>query len=110
MAMIGGCPVPQPPLVDDADLSRALRAGDSAEEQAEVSRLRGVAEAVVTAYLGGAENCPIAIQSEAIIRVAAYLYDQPNAGRHLAFANAGRNSGAWSLLAPFRDHRAGAIE
>ena len=35
------------------------------------------------------------------------MFDQPNAGRALSFANAGRNSGAWAILLPFRVHRAG---
>ena len=92
-----------------ADLTRALRAGTSADEQAEVTRLLGVAQAVVTQYIRGAP-CPDAIADEATVRVAAYLYDQPTAARNLSFANAGRNSGAWSLLAPHRIQRAGSIE
>ena len=42
------------------------------------------------------------------MRLAGYLFDQPNAGRGLPFANAGRNSGAWAILLPFRVHRAGS--
>ena len=95
--------------VTDAILTRALRAGLSDDEQAEISRLRGVAEAVVGRYLWGAA-CPDAIEDEAVIRVAAYLYDQPTASRTNSFANALRNSGAVSMLAPFRIQRAGSIE
>ena len=95
--------------VTDAILSRSLRAGTSAEEQAEVSRLRGVAEALVAQYLRGAA-CPDAIQDEAVIRTAAYLYDQPTVSRSLAFANALRNSGAVAMLAPHRIQRAGSVE
>ena len=33
------------------------------------------------------------------IRLAGYLFDQPNAGRGVkSFANAGRNSGAWAIF------------
>ena len=49
-----------------------------------------------------------AIVNEAAIRLAGYLFDQPNAGRGLSYANAGRNSGAWAILLPFRVHRAGS--
>ena len=92
-----------------ADLSRALRAGDDAESQAEIGRLLGVAEALIKRHLRGAD-CPVEIRGEAVIRVASYLFDQPTAGRTVSFANAMRNSGAAALIAPFRVHRAGSVE
>ena len=58
------------------------------------------------AYDGRAGNDCV---NEAAIRLAGYLFDQPNAGRGLSFANAGRNSGAWAILLPFRVHRAGSF-
>ena len=91
-----------------AELSAAIRLGDSAEEVAEATRLLAFTTEAISRHLGDAyEGAPEAIVNEAAIRLAGYLFDQPNAGRGLAFANAGRNSGAWTMLLPYRVHRAG---
>ena len=87
-----------------AELSAAMRLGDSAEETAEATRLLAFATEAVTKH---ASEAPDATQNEAVIRMAAYLFDQPNAGRGTGYANAGRNSGAWAILLPYRIHRAG---
>ena len=92
----------------DAILARAMRIGNTPEEMAEVARLRTFAETSVTRHLNGAD-CPEEIQDEAAIRLAAYLYDQPNAGRGMGFSNSMRNSGAASILLPWRVHRAGSV-
>ena len=90
------------------ELSSAVRLGDSAEEVAESTRLLAFATEAISRHLGDAyEGAPEAVVNEAAIRLAGYLYDQPNAGRGLAFANAGRNSGCWTMLLPYRVHRAG---
>ena len=93
-----------------AELSAAVRLGDSAEENAEATRLLAYAIEAITRHLGTTayEAAPEVIVNEAAIRLAGYLFDQPNAGRGLSFANAGRNSGAWAILLPFRVHRAGS--
>ena len=92
-----------------AELSAAIRLGDSAEEVAEATRLLTYVTAAITQHLGDAyEDAPEAIVNEAAIRLAGYLFDMPNAGRGLSYANAGRNSGAWAVLLPFRVHRAGS--
>ena len=92
-----------------AELSAAIRLGDSTEETAESTRLLGYVTAAITQHLGTSyEDAPEAIVNEAAIRLAGYLFDQPNAGRGLSYANAGRNSGAWAILLPFRVHRAGS--
>ena len=92
-----------------AQLSAALRLGDSAEEVAEATRLLAYVTEAISRHLGDAyEDAPEAVVDEAGIRLAGYLFDQPNAGRGLSFANAGRNSGAWAILLPFRVHRAGS--
>ena len=92
-----------------AQLSAAIRLGDSAEEVAESTRLLAFATEAISRHLGDAyEGAPEAIVNEAAIRLAGYLFDMPNAGRGLSFANAGRNSGAWAILLPFRVHRAGS--
>ena len=90
-------------------LSAALRLGDSAEEVAEATRLLAYVTEAITRHLADAyDTAPAAIVNEAAIRLAGYLFDQPNAGRGLSYANAGRNSGAWAILLPFRVHRAGS--
>ena len=91
------------------ELSAAIRLGDSAEEVAEATRLLAYVTEAITRHLGAAyEAAPEMIVNEAAIRLAGYLFDQPNAGRGLSFANAGRNSGAWTMLLPYRVHRAGS--
>ena len=88
-----------------AAFAGALRLGDSAEEQAEAVRLLAYATEAVEKH---APSAPSATQSEAAIRLGAYLFDQPNAGRGLSYANALRNSGAAMILLPYRIHRAGS--
>ena len=91
------------------ELSSAIRLGDSAEEVAESTRLLAYVTAAISTHLADAyEDAPEAVVNEAGIRLAGYLFDQPNAGRGLSFANAGRNSGAWTMLLPYRVHRAGS--
>ena len=60
-----------------------------------LARLMGVAEAHIMLL---APDAPEAIQDEATIRLAAYLYDVPNAGRRDSFSNSYVNSGAAALL------------
>ena len=95
--------------LDVAGLRGALRLGDSAEETAEATRLLAHATEAISRHLGNAyADTPEAVVNEGAVRLAAYLYDQPTAGRGVAYANAGRNSGAWSMLLPYRIHRAGS--
>ena len=88
-----------------AQLAAAMRVGDSAEELAEVTRLLAYASEAVIRH---APDAPDTAHDESAIRLAAYLFDQPNAGRGVSYAHAGRNSGAWALLLPWRVHRAGS--
>ena len=90
-------------------LTRAVRAGTDTDTQAELTRLLGVAQAIVGAYIGTA-TVPDAVKDEATIRVVGFLFDAPMAGRSTLYANALRSSGALGLLAPYRVHRAGSIE
>ena len=87
-----------------AQLAAALRLGDSTEETNEATRLLAYATEAVAKYA----DAPAATANEAAIRLASYLFDQPNAGRGVAFANALRNSGAAAILLPYRSHRAGS--
>ena len=87
-----------------AELVAALRLGDTDEELVEATRLLAYcAEAVVK----HAPNAPDVAHNEAARRLAGYLFDQPEAGRGMAYANALRNSGAARMLLPYRVHRAG---
>ena len=92
--------------VNVEQLAVAIRAGSSAEELAILTRLLAVAQATVSRH---APEAPEAVQDEAAIRIAGYLFDAPNAGRGIAYGHALRNSGAASLLLPWRVHRAGSI-
>lgn len=91
-----------------AQLASAVRVGDTAEETAEVTRLRTYAITEIGRYLGDAfEDAPDEVVNEATVRLVAYLYDQPTTARGAAFANAMRNSGAGRMLLGYRVHRAG---
>lgn len=87
-----------------AELAAALRVGDTEEETAEAGRLLAYASEAVTKH---APAAPDVAHNEAAIRLAGYLFDQPNAGRGEGYANALRNSGAQAMLLPWRVHRAG---
>ena len=87
-----------------AELLAAMRLGSSAEETAQAIRLLGYSTAAIEKH---APDAPAAIQNEAVVRLAGYLFEQPYAGQGLAFANSLRNSGASSMLLPYRVHRAG---
>lgn len=95
-------------------LASALRVGSTEAETAEMTRLLTYTFSAVERHLGGesaydevADVYP-EIVDEAQIRLAAYLYDSPNASRGTAYAAAMRNSGAAAILLPFRIQRAGS--
>ena len=85
-----------------AQLANALRVGDTTEETEILNRLLEVGSSLVATYAPGA---PDGISNEAVVRVAGYLFDQPNAGRNTQYANALRGSGAQALLAHYRVQR-----
>ena len=85
-------------------LAAALRLGDSAEETAEVTRLLAYVSEAIPQH---APDAPNVAHNEAARRLAGYLFDQPEASRSDAYANALRNSGAARMLLPYRIHRAG---
>ena len=89
-----------------SELLAALRMGGSAEETAEATRLLAYATGAVVRH---APDAPDAAHNEAVIRVSGYLFDQPFATRDSAYSNALRNSGAASMLLPYRVHRAGSV-
>ena len=87
-----------------AELRAALRLGDSAEETAEVTRLLAYATEAIEQHAPAASETSM---NESVRRLAGYLFDQPEAGRGDAYANAMRSSGAARMLLPYRIHRAG---
>ena len=90
-----------------AELAAAIRLGSSTEETAQATRLLALATQVVTKH---AANAPDAVQNEAAIRVAGYLFDAPQAAQGAGYADILRNSGAAALLLPYRVHRAGSTK
>ena len=86
------------------ELRAALRLNDTAEETAEVTRLLAYCTEAVTQHAPDASETAM---NEAVRRLAGYLFDQPEAGRGMAYANAMRSSGAARMLLPYRIHRAG---
>ena len=86
--------------IDAAGLVAALRLGDSAEELAEVTRILAYA---TEAAVNHAPDAPDVAHNEAGRRLAGYLFDQPEAGRSDAYANALRNSGAARMYHPGAD-------
>ena len=91
--------------ISAADLAAALRLGSSAEELAQVTRLLAYACEAVKKH---SPLAPKAVATEAVIRVAGYLYDAPTAARGAGYAAVLRNSGAAGMLLPYRVHRAGS--
>ena len=89
-------------------LRGAVRAGGSQLETDQLERLRTYATLAIDRYLGTASVNP-AVKLEAMIRLVAYLYDQPTVSGGTRFSAAFRNSGAAVMLAPYRVHRAVAV-
>ena len=88
-----------------AELVAALRLLGTDEETAQATRLLAYASERVSKH---APDAPDVTQNEAVIRLAGYLFDMPFAPAGARYANALRNSGAGSMLLPYRIHRAGS--
>ena len=94
-------------LVSVSALAAAIRVnGDDPNYASILSRLSGVGSAVVAMY---APDAPLAIRQEAVIRVAAYLFDQPESPAGAGYISAWRNSGAAALISPWVRRAAVAI-
>ena len=98
--------------ITDIELAAALRLGDGttaleAPTAAIVGRLLGVGTAIVGEYVPELDNSHV--ENEAVVRIAAFLYDN-NPARNRRFADVLANSGAISILQPFRVQRAVALE
>ena len=95
-------------VISVEDLTGALRLGDSAAEEKQVTRLLAYGILTVEQHLRGA-TVSDAVKNEAIIRLAGYLYDAPTASAGQGFANALQNSGAASILFPYLSHHVGIL-
>jgi len=92
-------------------LKAAMRLGPTAEETTRATELLEVATQLIRDHLRDAyDDAPASLCSEAAIRIASYLYDQPHVARGPGLANAGRNSGAWRLLLRYRLIGAGSTK
>ena len=92
-------------------LAGGLRIGDGVAAPPEpilgvLTRLLAVCRETVDKR---APAAPETVRDEAVIRMAGYLYDAPEAAAGDRFASAFRNSGAYALIAPWAARRAGAI-
>ena len=87
------------------ELLQALRLGSSDAKTAQATRLLAYATRAVEKHVA---ICPDEIHNESVIRLAGYMFDQPFSSRGALFSNAMRNSGAGSIMAPYRIHRAGS--
>ena len=96
--------------LSNSALLSALRLSDTTEENAEATRLLAFATETISTYLGDTyAGAPSAVLNEAAIRLCGYIFDVPYASRGAAFANALRNSGAGSMLLPYKVHRGGLV-
>lgn len=95
------------PIVTVAELASAVRvdANDS-DFSSILTRLAGVGSELAELY---APDAPPSIRQEAVIRVSAYLFDQPESPPGTRYAAAWRNSGAAALVAPWVGRRAVAV-
>lgn len=86
-------------VITVAEFAAALRLSDDAAELAEATRLLQYA---TVAVVERAPNAPDVVHSEACIRLGAFMFDRPNADRRAGWSNAIRQSGAGSILQPYR--------
>ena len=92
------------------ELLSALRMGSTPEETAEATRLLGYATEAISRHLGSAYgSTPESVVGEAAIRLSGYLFDQPYASRGTGHAASLANSGAGSILLPYKIARAGSV-
>ena len=87
-----------------AELSAALKLGDSPEELEQVTRLLAYVSEAIERHC---PECPEATASMAAIVLGAYLWDRPTSSKGISYSNALKFSGAVSILLPWRVHRIG---
>ena len=85
-----------------AQLREAIRAGTSARETAELTRILTFSEGFVGRY---APDAPEAVRDEAAISLAGYIFDSPTAAGMARHANLFLNSRAQSILSSYKARR-----
>ena len=95
--------------ITPADLGAALRIDLPADSDLSglIDRLIGASVQVCARFVGS--NAPNEVADEAVVRLAGYIFDSPEAPMGTGFAGAFRNSGAMALLSPWKKRRAGAL-
>ena len=97
-----------PVNVTVTEVLAAIKAGDSTQETAAVTRLLAVATELVNKHCPGA---PQAIQDQCAILFVGYVYDAPASSPYRSdFSTAWRNSGAANLCLPWRIHSAKSVK
>ena len=93
-----------------AEIAAAIRVDDSAEETAEVSRIRDYAVVAISQHLGDAyADAPVAVVNMAATLLCGWLYDKPTTTGGFSFANAIKFSGAIRVLFPYKAHSVGLV-
>ena len=93
-----------------AEIAAAIRVNDSAEETAEVSRIRDYAIVAISQHLGPAyADAPEVVVNMACSLLCGWLYDKPTTTGGFSFANAIKFSGAIRVLFPYKAHSVGLV-
>lgn len=87
-----------------AQLAVRLRLGRTQPELEEADELLAYCTEAVTHHAPDAIDT---VHNQAVFMMAGYIYDRPFASVDTRFSNVLRNSGAGSVLLPYRDHRLG---
>ena len=93
-----------------AEIAAAIRVDDSAEETAEVSRIRDYSVVAISQHLGDAyDDAPEVVVNMAATLLCGWLYDKPTTTGGFSFANAIKFSGAIRVLFPYKAHSVGLV-
>ena len=87
-----------------AQLAARLRLGRTQVELDETDELLAYCTEAVTHH---APDGTDKVHNQAVYMMAGYIYDRPLASSDVRFANVLRNSGAASVLQPYRNHGLG---
>lgn len=89
------------------EVRAAIKAGDSTQEIAVITRLLLVATELVNKFCPGA---PDPIQAQCAIQFIGYVFDSPTSSPYRSdFSTAWRNCGAANLALPWRIHSARSV-
>ena len=88
--------------IESLAVALRLQAGGTVAEPllTELTRLRDAAQSIVTSY--GSTDVPEAVENEAVMRIANYLYSMPDSPMSDKYADVVRYSAADALLRPYK--------